>query len=168
MSNTTTTSGFHTQERHDRLLQEWEHDTYKSKHKPAEPTACPKCGAVFHNGRWQWDAAPADSNQSLCPACHRIQDKVPAGFLNLGGEFLAGHKEEIMGLIRHVEQREKAAHPLKRIMEVEPLEDDGMLITFTDPHLARGVGEALHDAYKGELDFAYQAEERILRVSWKR
>ncbi len=162
---TTTTSK--PQERHDRLLQEWEHDTYKSKHKLEEPTACPECGASFHNGRWQWGDAPADASQALCPACHRIHDKVPAGFLSLGGAFLAEHKEEIMNLIRHVEQREKAAHPLKRIMEVEP-SADGMLITFTDPHLARGVGEALHNAYKGELDFAYQAEERILRVSWTR
>lgn len=154
-------------QRHDRLLQEWEHDTYKSKHKLAEPTACPGCGAVFQSGRWQWGSAPASAAQALCPACHRIQDKVPAGFLSLGGEFLASHREEIMSLIRHVEQREKSAHPLKRIMEVEN-QVDGVLVTFTDPHLARGVGEALHDAYKGELDYAYQAEERILRVSWKR
>lgn len=47
-------------------------------------------------------------------------------------------------------------------------QENGMLITFTDPHLARGVGDALHHAYKGELDFAYQAEERILRASWSR
>jgi hypothetical protein len=154
-------------ERHDRLLQEWQHDTYKSKHKLAEPTACPECGAIFHDGHWQWGEAQADANQTLCPACHRIQDKVPAGFLSLSGTFLAEHREEIMNLIRHVEQREKAAHPLKRIMDVES-QADGMLITFTDPHLARGVGEALRDAYKGELDFAYQAEERILRVAWKR
>lgn len=167
MTTTTTVLDQRPHERHDRLLQEWEHDTYKSRHKPSEPTACPECGAVFHNGRWQWDAAAEHASQALCPACHRIQDKVPAGFLSLGGEFLAEHKEEIMNLIRHVEQREKAAHPLKRIMEMEP-QAEGMLITFTDPHLARGVGEALHDAYKGELDFAYQAEERILRVSWKR
>ena len=154
-------------DRHDRLLQEWEHDTYKSKHKPSEPTACPVCGAVFHGGRWQWNEPSADSKQAPCPACQRVHDKVPAGFLSLGGAFFSAHKEEIMNLIRHVEQREKSAHPLKRIMEMEPGED-GMLITFTDPHLARGVGEALHDAYKGDLDFAYQAEERILRVSWKR
>jgi NMD protein affecting ribosome stability and mRNA decay len=151
MTTTTTVSGV---QRHDRLLQEWEHDTYKSKHKLAEPTACPECGAVFHGGRWQWGEAPTDAEQSLCPACHRIQDRVPAGFLSLAGEFLAEHREEIMNLIRHVEEREKSAHPLKRIMGVEE-QADGALVTFTDPHLARGVGEALHNAYKGELDFAY-------------
>lgn len=33
--------------RHDRLVQEQVHDTYKSKHKPVEPMRCPQCGAVF-------------------------------------------------------------------------------------------------------------------------
>lgn len=153
--------------RHDRLLQEWEHDTYKSKHKLGEPTVCPGCGAVFRDGHWQWGTAQADASQTLCPACHRVEDKVPAGFLSLSGAFLAEHREEIMNLVRNVEEREKTAHPLKRIMDTEE-QEGGLLITFTDPHLARGVGEALHDAYKGELDYNYQAEERILRVSWKR
>jgi len=154
-------------ERYDRLLQEWEHDTYKSKHKLAKSAICTECGASFHDGHWQWQVVAPEASQTLCPACHRIQDKVPAGFLSLGGAFLAEHHKEIVNLIRHVEHREKVAHPLKRVMAMEA-QPDGMLVTFTDPHLARGVGEALHDAYKGELDFAYQAEERILRVSWKR
>ena len=155
------------QGRHDRLLQEWEHDTYKSKSKMAEPTVCPGCGAVYRVGHWQWGEAPQGANREHCPACLRIQDKMPAGFLTLSGDFLGEHLEEIMNTVRNVEEREKANHPLKRIMNAETL-PEGMLITFTDPHLARGAGEALHHAYKGDLDFAYQSEERILRVSWKR
>lgn len=153
--------------RHDRLLQEWVHDTYKSKSKLPEPTHCPECGAIYRQGRWQWGESQTGAHEETCPACDRQRDHCPAGFLTLGGEFLAAHKDEILHLIHNVEAREKAEHPLKRIMTTEP-QDDGLLVTFTDPHLARGAGEAVHHAYQGELEFAYQEEERILRVSWRR
>jgi NMD protein affecting ribosome stability and mRNA decay len=154
-------------QRHDRLLQEREHDPYKSKSKLSDPTVCPECGVVYHKGRWQWGETPADANSELCPACHRVQDRVPSGFLHLSGDFFAEHQAEIMSTVRNVESKEKAEHPLKRIMAVESV-DQGVTITFTDPHLARGCGEAVQSAYKGELDFAYQDGDRLLRVSWKR
>ena len=155
------------QDRKDRLIRELDHDPYHSKLKLREPTACPECGAVYHKGRWSWIEAPADAHKDLCPACHRIQDKIPAGILHLSGEFLGEHKDEIMHLIRNTEERERAEHPLKRIMATEE-QEDGLEITFTDAHLARGVGEAIHHAYKGELDFKYTKEDIMLRVNWKR
>ncbi len=167
MTGPTKHSDFLHQGRRDRLQRELEHDPYHSKSKLHEPTRCPECGAVYHKGHWSWGEAPADAQAALCPACHRISEKVPAGFLTVSGDFLAKHKEEIMHLIHNTEAHEKAEHPLKRIMAIEP-QDEGLLITFTDPHLARGVGEALHHAYQGELDFKYSEEEYMLRVTWKR
>lgn len=153
--------------RQDRLLHEWVHDPYKSKHKLPEPTVCPDCGALFHQGRWQWGESPAEAHEEPCPACHRVRDEVPAGFLTLKGEFLATHQEEIMNLVHNVEEKAKKEHPIERIMATEELED-GLLITFTDAHLTRGVGEAIHHAFKGELDFHYTDEDATLRVNWKR
>jgi len=51
-----------------------------------------------------------------------------------------------------------AEHPLKRIMAVEE-KDGAMLVTTTDIHLARGIGEALHHAYQGELQYHYNPEQ---------
>lgn len=155
------------QGRGDRLLRELVHDPYKSKLKLKEPTICPECGAVYHDGRWKWASRPANAAEHLCPACQRIQDKLPAGFLTLSGQFLKKHQQEILNLVRNVEKREKQEHPLKRIMKIQE-EEDGLSITTTDTHLARGIGEALFHAYEGELDYHYTEETNLLRVSWKR
>lgn len=164
MSTRSIPPGFHPV-RHDRPLLEQVHDAYKSKGKLPDPTVCPQCGAFFHDGRWQWGAAPAGAHQVTCPACHRMNDQYPAGFLTLEGPFFLAHREEIMHLVHHHEQRERAEHPLQRIMAVD--ERDGeVLVTTTDIHLARGIGEAVHHAYQGELEFHYNPEENLLRVHW--
>ncbi len=159
--------GYRKISRHDELFQEREHDAYKAKGKLKEPAACSQCGAVFHQGRWQWLEAPANSHRTICPACHRIHDDFPAGFLSLKGGFLRSHRDEIMHLVRNLEKQEREAHPLKRIMAVEEKED-ATLVSTTDIHLARGIGEALHHAYQGELEFHYNPEQYLLRVSWTR
>jgi len=153
--------------RREQLLQEQVHDSYKSKRKLPEPTRCPKCGATFHTGRWTWDMAPAGAHEQICPACHRIHDHFPAGYVTLSGEFFRRHRDEIVGLLRNCEVTEKAEHPLERIMAIEDTED-GVTLTTTDTHLARKIAERLHHAYKGELDFHYNKEENLLRASWRR
>jgi NMD protein affecting ribosome stability and mRNA decay len=153
--------------RRDELRDELVHDTYRSKRKLPEPTRCPSCDAVFRGGRWAWEEAPAGANQESCPACQRIADRFPAGYVTLKGAFLVAHRDEILQLARNRESHAKSAHPLQRIMAVEDTAD-GVLITTTDTHLARNIGEALHSAYKGELDFHYNKSENLLRVEWQR
>jgi len=153
--------------RHDRLLQEREHDPYHARLKIKEPSVCTECGAVFHKGRWSWAVAPAGAEKVLCPACARIRDEIPAAFLTLRGAFVSSHRDEIMQLARNHEQRERAEHPLKRIIAVEASDAD-IRLSFTEAHLARDIGEALHNAYKGELDYHYADEDIMLRVTWSR
>ena len=153
--------------RRDRLVQENRHDAYKAKHKLPEPTVCPQCGAVFHEGRWQWIAPPVHALQARCAACRRIAEKLPAGYVSIEGQFARDHRDEVRNLVTHLETREKAEHPLQRIMAIEE-QDDALMITTTDIHLARGIGEALEHAYKGELDFHYNKEQYLLRVRWRR
>jgi hypothetical protein len=158
-------AGFRQIHRQDGIFQERVHDAYKLKGKLPEPSVCPQCGAVFRGGRWQWGNPAPAAHHETCPACHRIHDHFPAGFLVLSGPFFFGHKDEIMRLVQHHAQRERAEHPLQRIMAVE---DQGgtVLVTTTDIHLARGLGEAVHHAYQGELAFHYNPEENLLRVHW--
>ena len=72
-----------------------------------------------------------------------------------------------MGLAHNYEEHEKHEHALKRIMGIE--EQGGeTVITFTDAHLARGIGEAIHNAYEGEIDYQYTEGDTMLRVYWER
>lgn len=160
-------AGFRQISRDDNVFEERVHDAYKASRKLREPTVCPQCGAVFHEGRWQWLEAAVDAHQDTCPACHRIHDHYPAGFLTLRGPFFLTHREEIIHIARNVEKHERAEHPLKRIMEIKE-NDDATLITTTDIHLARGIGKAIHDAYQGDLEFHYNPQEYLLRVNWAR
>ncbi len=151
--------------RHDRLWQEQVHDSYKAKGKLPEPSVCPACGAVFHQGRWQWLVAPHGAHAETCPACHRIHDHFPAGFLTLHGAFIRDHRDEVMNLVHNIEKREKSEHPLQRVMAIE--ESGGeLLVTTTDIHLARSIGDALHHAYQGDLEYHYNREQNLLRVEW--
>lgn len=165
MSANNIPAGFRQIHRLDGIFQEQVHDAYKAKAKLHEPSVCSQCGAFFHRGNWRWGDAPPDAHHVICPACHRLHDHFPAGFLKLEGPFFLGHKDEIMRLVQHHAQRERAEHPLQRIMAVED-QEHGVLVTTTDIHLARGIGEAVHHAYQGELEFHYNPEENLLRVQW--
>ena len=134
------------QPRRDSIYEERVHDPYQAREKWKEPSVCPDCNAIYHKGRWQWGAVPQGADEHRCPACARIHDRIPAGFLTLEGEFFATHKDEILHLIRNHEEKEKAAHPLERIMGVEE-QGQGMTVRFTGSHLARGTGEALRHAF---------------------
>lgn len=156
--------------RRDQLRQEREHDSYKSREKPPEPAVCPDCGAFFHAGRWQWGACPAGAAEVVCPACHRVRDAFPAGFVHVDGEFFAAHRDELLSLIHHHAEKARAEHPLARLMAIKDDEGGtgGVLVSTTDIHLARDLGDALQHAYHGDLEFHYNAGENLLRVHWRR
>lgn len=141
-------------------------DTYREQEKYKEPTRCPKCSALFMNGRWSWHDTSEETYSAVCPACRRIEDNYPAGILSLSGSFFDEHREEIMNMVENIRKLEREEHPLERIMNIE--EKDGQtVITTTGMHLPRRLGDALKDAYEGELDISYDAENYV-RISWYR
>ena len=105
--------------------------------------------------------------QERCPACHRIHDKFPAGYVTLKGEFFRAHRVQVLQLVRNHEAKEKVEHPLERIMGIEDTAE-GAIVTTTNTHLARDIAEALHNAYKGDLDYHYNKQDNLLRASWNR
>lgn len=141
----------------------------RSRGKLPELATCPSCGACYLEGRWTWQAAPVGAYEARCPACERIEADYPDGVVHVSGAFALAHSDEIEGLVRNVEQRERAEHPLKRVMSIEG-QEDGLLVKTTDAKLAQSIGRALHKAYGGELEDPGTARDRenLLRVTWTR
>jgi hypothetical protein len=103
----------------------------------------------------------------LCQACHRINDGFPAGIVTLTGELLSSKKTEILQLVHHQEEIEKKEHPMNRIIGIE--EGPGrIVISTTDIHLPRRIGETLKRTFRGKLDLAYEEDGYFVRVDWHR
>src|SRR5271167_2546040 len=62
---------------------------------------------------------PGGGHEEPCPACRRINDRFPAGVVELRGAFGIQQKEEILRLARHQEEAEKSEHPLNRIIKID-------------------------------------------------
>jgi NMD protein affecting ribosome stability and mRNA decay len=152
---------------HDRLARAVRDDPYRARRKLPEPSVCPDCLAVYREGRWLWSESPWGVPRVRCPACQRIADGYPAGYVTLRGAFVSEHTEELLGLARNIEAREKAEHALNRIMSIER-GDQELQITTTDLHLARAIAHAVHAAYSGELEMNYSEGESLLRATWTR
>jgi len=139
----------------------------ESPAKAAEPAVCSRCGSVLHAGRWTWKAASDQTPTAKCPACVRIEQDQPDGILVAGGDFVATHRAEILGLIRHVEENEMQSHPLARTFGVD---DDGgeLRVRTTERRLAESLGRALERAYGGTLERSAGDRASPLRLRWRR
>ena len=153
--------------RRDRLMQEQRHDTYRLEKKWPEPTVCTECRAVYMGGRWTWNEPPVQFNKVVCPACQRISQNYPVGHLELKGDFFQRQRGEILNLIKNEEKLEKATHPMERIIDIA---DKGSHteITTTGVSVARRIGEAVSQAYKGEYSLNYGDGEKTVRILWQR
>lgn len=153
--------------RKDRLIKQKRDDVYQTRQKLAEPTVCSACGAVFMSGRWSWAKPPKEANSAVCPACRRIADNYPAGYLEIRGSFFNEHRDEILGLIQNVEEQEKTRHPLERIISITD-GDEMTSVTTTGIHVARRIGEALARSYKGDFSFQYGEGRKSITIHWTR
>jgi len=153
--------------RHHQQMTAVHDDTYRRNEKPPEPTSCPECGAAYLQGRWTWAAPPDDAYVELCPACQRIHDDLPAGYVTLKGDFVRAHRDEVLAVVHACATREKPEHPLQRIMGIADVAA-GLEVATTDAHLARGIAGALQGAFKGRVSIRFAKEENFLRATWER
>jgi NMD protein affecting ribosome stability and mRNA decay len=134
---------------------------------PKASKVCSNCGAIYSNGRWSWKEIINTFKETTCPACKRINDNYPAGFVEIKGRFYSEHEKEISNLIMNMEKLERKERPLERIMKFKP-EKSKATLTTTGIHIARRIGEALSRSYQGNFSFRYLDGEKIIRVFWDR
>lgn len=152
---------------HEAVYPGLESDPYRVRNKLSEPSVCPTCGAVYHEGRWQWLARPEHAKEVACSACRRTAERLPAGYVYIDGTFAAQHRVELLELIDHRAARARAEHPMQRVMSVET-EGETTVVTTTDLHLARDLGSALKSAFQGALELKYSQDENLVRAYWRR
>lgn len=157
----------HEHHRQDRQIEDVVHDPYRQRHQPAGVAACPACGVVYEHGAYHWKPRPAGAHEHTCPACRRIADRFPAGYLTLEGEFFLTHRDEIMRLVHNEAARARGEHPLERIIDIDE-QSDRTSITTTDVHLPRRIADALHRAFRGESQTKYARDDYQVRVHWMR
>ena len=153
--------------RHEQRIPPRNEDPYRLDAKLADPVECPTCQATYHEGRWTWHRHPGRVAQVKCPACRRIEDNVPAARVELGGAWFLDHRTDVLDRVLAVEARERTRHPMQRIVSMRDA-DGGVLVTTTDPHLARAIATALHDAFKGEAEMHYPAGGGVPFARWTR
>jgi len=156
-----------TQRYRDRIYDDPRHDPYQPKGKYSEPLVCSGCQAVYQHGRWAWGERPKDAGVAECPACHRIRDRQPAGYVTLSGELTDADRDALIRLVRNIEKHENAEHALHRIIGVEQSAGE-VRVTTTDTHLPQRIGEAVRHAQKGLLEIVYGHDEYAVRVHWRK
>lgn len=133
--------------------------------KAAGALVCSDCGVYQHAGKWAWGTPPVVELESgRCPACQRVRERYPAGTLRLPAAYLA-QEVEIVQLARHLEEAEKAEHPLERLMAIERA-DGGLRLTTTGVHLARQLAHKLAKRLHAKPRFRYADGEDLLHVDW--
>lgn len=145
----------------------YDHAAYRGDMHSSDGVVCPACHASVREGRWQWLQADPAAIEVRCPACRRIDDDFPAGFVTLEGQFFDRHRVELMNLIQTRANRAATQHPLSRLMSASDT-PEGALLTTTDTHLAHEFGIALHDNFGGAVNFSYESDHEMLRVYWAR
>jgi len=154
--------------RRDKGIKQKRHDVYKHRGKLNEGTICSTCGVVFSKGRWVWHYEGETDKQITCPACQRIKDGYPAGFIELSGEFFEENRAEIINLVRNVEEAQKQDHPMQRIIRIHKDRDGSTQIETTEVNLARRIGDSISRAYQGEYSFQYADNYNRIRIQWTR
>lgn len=171
------------QPRRPRRIHDEAYDPFARRAKAGEPTQCPGCGAARARGRWAWPpaaTAPAArsggstrrsraagvTKNAMCPACQRIATGYPAAVVVGTGDFPPARRREILALVRHVEERDCAEHPLKRTFGIEASRD-GLRVPTTDRRLAKSIAQALQGAFGGKLAMRAAEAPGLAQWTWR-
>lgn len=149
-------------------------DSYPNSLNISEKTVCKGCNSFYLNKVWHIDSKrlksllkDPDVNYAKCPACMKIKDNYPEGYVSLKGEFFSSHRDEIMRIVSNEEKRAMGFNPMERIIEIKN-EDVSATITTTTEKLAQRIGRAINNAYNGSVKYSWSPGNRIARVTWER
>jgi|SRR5262245_31104320 len=151
--------------------------SHRASRAMTEPAVCGICGDVYADRRWskpdekritQKHPHFRPAKKVVCPACKRVRDRIPSGYLHLQGKFLTSHHDEIERLLRNEAERASEDNPLARIMNWEKDSKGRLTVTTTTEHLAQRLGRAIEKAFDGKVRYDFSHENKLTHVWWQR
>lgn len=136
-----------------------------------EPAVCVGCGAVYTRKTWR-SSAPRrllafleGAGRVSCPACRQVREGRGYGQVQLRGEWLQAHEEEVRRRISAVESRARHTQPERRLVTMAK-RSDGLELTTTSQKLAHRVTRELQKAFGGTSTYSWSDRDGSLRATW--
>lgn len=139
--------------------------------RPADPSACERCGAVFQHRVWQRSGRVAHAvleraAWTVCPACRQVQAQEGCGRVVIKGTFVRAHEPEIRARLANVAAHAERTQPERRIVSIERTRGTLDVVT-TSQKLAHRLVHELKKAFRGRAAYSW-SDDGTLFATWQR
>ena len=139
--------------------------------RPAEPSVCEECGAVFARRVWRHDrkhtgALLDRATWTRCPACSQAACNVGFGRVVIRGRYALANEATIRRRIANVAVRASRTQPERRISAVDQ-HDDLIEVITTSQKLAHRIVHELKKLFRGRASYAWSSDGTLF-ATWER
>jgi hypothetical protein len=136
-----------------------------------EPAMCTGCGAVYVRKTWRSSqlrfvgAFLRGAEHVLCPACRQVGEGRAYGRVQLRGEWLRQHEDEVRRRISAVASRARHTQPERRLVAIHQ-RGEWLEVTTTSQKLAHRVARELEKAFGGKASYSWSDRDGSLWATW--
>jgi hypothetical protein len=139
--------------------------------RPAEPSACERCGAIFSRRVWRQHrrvthALLEGASWTRCPACQQTGQTVGFGRVLIRGPYATAHEDAIRRRIGNVSTRAAYTQPERRVSSIER-QRDALEVLTTSQKLAHRIVHELKKAFGGRASYTW-SDDGTLFATWQR
>ncbi len=139
--------------------------------RPAEPSVCDHCGAVFVRRTWRRDRTMsvrklATARWTVCPACRQVERGEGMGRVRLGGSYVPVHEADLRARIAGVAAQATARQPERRLVSID-WDGDVLDVVTTSQKLAHRIAHELCKAFRGRAVYRW-SDDGTLVATWER
>lgn len=136
-----------------------------------EGGVCVGCGAVYLKKTWRrteprrLEALLVGAERVSCPACRQVGEGRGYGRVQLRGEWLVEHGDDVRRRIAAVESRARHTQPERRLVTIAE-RGAGLEVTTTSQKLAHRLARELEKAFGGSTSYSWSDRDGSLRATW--
>lgn len=139
--------------------------------RPAEPTVCDRCGAIFSAKTWRQRRRLGAgllerAAWSTCPGCAQAGHAEYFGRVLIRGAGVAAHLDAIRRRIRNVAARAAYTQPERKITSTE-WDGATLEVLTTSQKLAHRIVSELQKAFGGKASYSWSDADGSLFATWQ-